>query len=63
MTARTFCLLHGADCDGQDEVHGQLEVADGDPCALCQEATRQWADLCDNCNDAFQDLADALDPA
>lgn len=44
-------------------VAGQLElIADGDPCALCRRPTRQWIELCDDCNDAFQDLADALDP-
>lgn len=33
------------------------------PCALCRRARRQWEDLCDDCADVFQDLADALEDA
>lgn len=40
-----------------------LEVEATGPCHLCDAPRRQWADLCDDCADAVQDLADALDPA
>lgn len=52
-----------AEEDRLNGVAGQVAlIADGDPCLLCQRATRLWADLCDDCNDAFSDLADVLDP-
>lgn len=58
MTGRTFCLLHGAECDGRDD------VAQPDPaglCLLCEARLEQWADLCDTCNAAFHFLAVGLE--
>lgn len=50
---------------GAVHVPGQLELAELLPtegaCALCGELRRKWADLCDDCNDAFQDLAEMLE--
>jgi predicted amidophosphoribosyltransferase len=61
VSGPAFCLLHGAGCDGRDDVDGQLELGEETgACALCRRPRRSWADLCDDCNDAFQDFADAL---
>ena len=34
----------------------------GEACLLCGQDLETFADLCDACAQAFQDLADALDP-
>lgn len=60
MAARAWAEAKAAELAAE----AALEAArNAGPCALCGALTRQWSDLCDDCNDAFQDLADALEDA